>query len=99
MPTAEKLKAFFAEVFADLDANPRPLKIRLVLEDAPAPCRMDLADGEPVFFVGDDDRAAACYRGRWLAEHPVPLNLLPGLELTFTPTTGNRVRVRVASVL
>ncbi len=94
MLTAEKLKAFFAAIFADLDANPRRLSVRLVLEDAPAPCRLDLKNGEPHFFVGEES-ARANFRHRWIAEHPVPMNLLPGLKMTFIPTTGNRVKVRI----
>ncbi len=93
MLTAEKLKAFFASIFADLDANPRRLKVKLVLEDAPAPCRLDLKNGEPLFYVGDEC-ARAHFRHRWIAEHPVPLNLLSGLKLTFSSTRGNRVKVR-----
>ncbi len=94
MPTAaEKVRAFFAEVFADLDARPRPLKVKLVLENIPAPCRLDLVDGEPVFSASGDV-APASFRHRYLAEHPVPLNLLPGLKMRFIPTSGNRVKVR-----
>ncbi len=94
MTTAEKVKAFFAEIFSDLDAWPRPLKIRLALEGVSAPCRLDLMNGEPVFSVGDET-APACFRHRWLAEHPVPMNLLPGMKMMFVPTSGNRVKVRL----
>lgn len=36
------------------------------------------------------------FRGRWIAEHPVPLTLRKGRNVfRFIPTTGNRVKVRV----
>lgn len=88
MSVADELRDQFAAVFADLDANPRPLVLPVRSAFA-----IDLEAGEPV-FVADGCRVRANYRGRWLAEHPVPLSVRPGMKLKFQPTSGNRVKVR-----
>ena len=86
--TPEEYRAFFAEVFAALDATPRTMKVKVFGEGL----TVDLVDGDPVFkTVGGS--AKADFRLRWLAEHPVPLTL--GKKSVFTLTTGNRVKVRV----
>ena len=86
----QAFRGFFAEVFARLDAVPK----RSVLKLLKGGCLVDLVEGEPCFIAPDGSRAQANCRGRWLAEHPVPLALRAGDRLTFVPTTGNRVKVR-----
>ena len=91
---ADEFKAFFAEVFARLDAVPKRLVVKLLKGG----CTVDISMGEPRFTAADGACAQAAFRGRWLAEHAVPLTLLAGDRLTFVPTTGNRVKVRRATV-
>ena len=88
--TPEEYRAFFAEVFAALDATPRKMKIKVFGEGL----TIDLVDGNPVFKTTNGS-AKADFRLRWLAEHPVPIALGKKSVFTFVPTTGNRVKVRV----
>ena len=89
--TPEEYRDFFAEVFADLDGNPRETGVRFKAEDL----TIDIVNGNPTFSVADAD-CVADFRGRWLPEHPVPLRLYGRKThvLRFIPTTGNRVKVR-----
>ena len=89
--TPEEYRDFFAEVFADLDANPRKTGVRFRADDLV----IDLDGGNPVFTVGG--KTLRCeLRGRWLPEHPVPLKFSGARVhvLGFVPTSGNRVKVR-----
>ena len=95
-PSPRKLMGYFAEVFAALDAAPRPLRLEVVVVNRENACvTIDFEKGEPVFRVKGRTAAHANFRHRWLAEHPVPLQLSPRgkTNLIFTPTTGNRVKV------
>ena len=97
--TPEEYRDFFAEVFADLDANPRETGIRFKADDL----TIDIVNGNPIFIIPTGDaesfplRLQADFRGRWLPEHPVPLRFHgPKTHvLRFVPTTGNRVKVRM----
>ena len=89
-PAPGKFRSFFAEVFATLDARPRRAVVKL-LEGG---VTVDLVEGNPVFSDGRGESAAADFRRRWIAEHPVPMKLSRGDCLTFTPASGNRVKVR-----
>ena len=91
MLTPSELKDQFAAVFAEMDANPRQLKLTLADVDG---LSVDLVDGEPV-FIAAESRVKACFRKRWLAEHVVPLALRSDMKLKLIPTSGNRVKVRV----
>ncbi len=95
-PTPGEFKSCMAEVFASLDENPRRLLLFIDAgNEKGAEVSIDLTDGEPVFRVEGRRSAHASFRGRWLAEHPVPLVLRKGrVRLVLEPTTGNRVRVR-----
>ena len=88
--TPEEYRAFFAEVFAALDATPRTTKVKVFGEGL----TIDLVDGNPVFKTAGGS-VKANFRLRWLAEHPVPVELGRNSVFTFVPTTGNRVKVRV----
>lgn len=88
--TPMAFRGFFADVFARLDAVPKRSVVKLLKGGV----TVDLEEGEPVFVASDGARAKANFRGRWLAEHPVPLALAAGGRLTFVPTSGNRVKVR-----
>ena len=89
--TPEEYRDFFAEVFADLDGNPRRTGVRFKADEL----TINVVEGNPVFIVGDAE-SVADFRGRWLPEHPVPLRLHgPKTHvLRLVPTTGNRVKVR-----
>ena len=88
--TPEEYRAFFAEVFAALDATPRTMKVKVFGNGL----AIDLVDGNPVFKTTNGS-VKADFRRRWLAEHPVPLTIGKKSVFTFVPTTGNRVKVRV----
>jgi len=90
MATPREIRDFFAEVFAALDAEPK----ERVVKFPEGGFAIDLLDGEPLFLVPGEEPALADFRGRWLAEHPVPLEVTPGMRITFVPATGNRVKVR-----
>ena len=105
--TPEEYRDFFAEIFADLDGNPRETGVRFKADDL----TIDIVNGNPIFIVGSGTDSAAAtgdaesfplrlqadFRGRWLPEHPVPLRFHgPKTHvLRFVPTTGNRVKVRM----
>ncbi len=95
-PKPADFKAYMAEVFASLDENPRRLLLSIdARNDNGAEASIDLVEGEPVFRVFGRRSAHANFRGRWLAEHPVPFVLKKGrAKLVLEPTTANRVRVR-----
>lgn len=99
-PSPAALKGYFAEIFADLDADPRPLMVLVrAYNDRHARVSIGFADGEPVFSIEGRRDVRAEFRGRWLPEHPVPL-VLPEYgkgRLVLTPTDGNRVKVRRAT--
>ena len=90
MVTAEELMGQFAAVLSELDASPREVSFEVRAPGAV----LDYDRGEPVFVV--DGRAVrAKFRGRWLAEHDVPLELGGKKVFRLIPTSGNRVKVRV----
>lgn len=89
----DAIGSFLAEVFADLDARPRPLDLELDFSQAPGSRSLDLKDGE-VVLRSPGVAFAVLLRRRWLAEHPVPLPLRRRTRLRLVPTDGNRIRVR-----
>ena len=100
-PTPHELRRYVAELFASLDERPRSLYVRSDVRGAcAAGVSVDMEDGEPVFRIGDQ-RPAKCRLGRrWLAEHPVPLAMRGGCAaFVMEPTSGNRVRVRLPTLL
>lgn len=88
--TPQSVRDAFAEIFAEMDAAPRLLAMK-----ASESFEIGLERGEPVFSCSGAS-AAASFRGRWLAEHPVPAAVRPGTVIRFLPASGNRVRVRIA---
>ena len=91
----DEFKSFFAGVLAELDAWPRKAVVKMLAGGV----AVDFSEGNPVFADGRGGSAAADFRRRWIAEHPVPLALSRGDCLTFTPTTANRVRVRRSTLM
>ena len=88
--SVEEYRDFFAAVFAELDARPRATGVEFM----PGGLSIDVDCGNPVFTLAGRTLRAD-FRGRWLAEHPVPLGFSAGraARLYFTPTTGNRIKV------
>ena len=99
-PHPAELKAYMAQVFASLDERPRALDLEIdAANERGASVSIDLSEGEPVFCVEGHRAVRADFRGRWLAEHPVPLVLRRGrCRLVLEPTSGNRVRVRLPRI-
>lgn len=97
-PSPEFLKHCFASVFASLDERPRPLAVDVYTEsESQAEAVVTIVDGNPVFIVDGRGVDSADFRRRWIAEHPVPLVLRRdgAIRLLMTPTSGNRVKVRL----
>ena len=96
-PSPDELKAYFAQLFAAMDERPRRMFVRFDLRNCGGTSfSVDLEGGEPVFRTDDGREAKACFRGRWLADHPVPLRM-SGTRVTalvMEPAGENRVRVR-----
>jgi len=98
-PSPEFLRGCFAEVFASLDERPRPLAVDVYVgSEGGLAASVDMADGNPVFMMEGLPPARADFRRRWLAEHPVPLAFRKrgATRLVMIPTSGNRVKVRLA---
>ena len=98
-PSPEFLRRCFAAVFASLDERPRRLVVDVHAEnELGADVLMSFVDGNPVFIVGDRGIAAADFRRRWIAEHPVPLvfGRRRPLRLFMAAVDANRVKVRKA---
>jgi hypothetical protein len=92
--TPEEYRAFFADVFSEMDARPRKFGMKIRAEGL----TVDFADGLAEFKVAGGGAVKADFGRRWLAEHPVPLTFGGRtVYLTFEPAGGNRVRVRKAS--
>ena len=89
--TPDEYRAFFAEVFVALDANPKAMKVKVFAEGL----TIDMKDGNPTFATPDGETSSADFRRRWLPEHPVPVTLGRSAVFSFVPTTGNRVKVRI----
>ncbi len=100
-PSPAELRGYFAEILADLDACPRPLMVSLdVRNDRNSRVSIDMEEGEPVFRIEGRSAARANYRGRYMAEHPVPLELplFRRFKMVFEPASANRVRVRLPTL-
>ena len=98
-PAPGELRRCFAAILSELDARPRPLRVRVETANAEgAAASLDFdAEGRVVFGVTGRKNAVADFRRRWLADHPVPLALGPRpVTLLFEPVSGNRVRIRRA---
>ncbi len=96
-PSPVELKGYMAALFASLDERPRPLMVKLdVRNDRRSRVSIDFKDGEPVFCIEGQHPARADFRGRYVAEHEVPL-VLPRFgvrRLVMEPVDSNRVKVR-----
>ncbi len=100
-PAPGALKGYFAEIFASLDAQPRPLLVTVKAHnDRGARVSVAFKDGNPVFRIEGRKDVPADFRGRWLPEHPVPFYFpeYGTCTLALIPTTGNRVKVRPATL-
>jgi len=76
---------------------PRAVEVEIDFSEAfiDAPIAIDFEKGEPLFRQKGRDAAHGKFRGRWIAEHDVPLTLsLRSAKFALEPANGNRVRVR-----
>lgn len=99
-PSCESLRKYLAEIFVSLDARPRRLMVTLdVRNDAGVRFFMDYSRGEVLFGAAGMESVAAPLRNRYIPEHPMPLALpVKGVaRFVLVPTTGNRVRARLAN--
>ena len=97
-PSCEALRGYYAEVFVSLDERPRKLLLTVDVRNSKGErFAIDFERGEPV-FVSNSGRAASSFRNRYIAEHPVPLQLPTRGAAVFvlTPASGNRVKVKKA---
>ena len=70
-PSPGELKGYFAEVFADLDANPRRLMVAVdVHNDRGALASIAFEDGEPVFRI--EGRRDVCFSTSVTTRAPRP---------------------------
>ena len=93
-PVVRLMAESMARLFESLDASPRKVSVLFRVEKgAPAP-RIGFEKGEPVFFADGEKTVKARFRGRWIAEHPVPFPVCDGSKLVFSPSGPRRVRVR-----
>ena len=96
---ARELAGYFVEIARRLDEN--PVKMRLVVESTvPASLDIDPKDGCMVALAGDGKKRFQI-RGRWIPEHPVPLDFGPDARgkrrrtvLLIDPAENNRFHVR-----
>ena len=98
-PSPRKLVGYFAEVFAAMDEYPRQMQVEVRVENEEGlDFELDLEEGEIVVRCRGKTAARGKMRGRYLAEHPVPMVLrcAKATRFIFEPTTGNRVKVRLA---
>ena len=101
-PDPAAIAGYLAEVACRMDERPEPM---LVTFDSPEGVSVDLErDGRLVVRVDGRRPKHLDLRRRWIADHPVPLSLSARpffhffrrrLRLVFTPTSGNRFRVRL----
>ncbi len=92
-PRPKDIAGYFAAVARRLDE--RPERMRLTIE-APRGTMMDMdREGRLVFRVPGRRPAPLDIRRRWIAEHPVPLDLGGRRVLIITPVDANRFRVSV----
>ncbi len=98
-PLSEELKGCFAQIFSALDADPKEMLVKLFPVGGTGGSIDFDNSGRLLFSLSDNSPTVANFRGRWLAEHPVPLKLHPfsASNFIFKPTTGNRVKVRQIS--
>ena len=101
-PSPAELRGYFADVFAALDERPRKIMLSVdASNDRHARVAIDFEKGEPVFAIEGNGSVRAEFRGRWLAECPMPI-LLPRFRRTkfvLEPAGGGRIRVRRPRIL
>lgn len=105
-PDPRKIADCFRALARELDANPRPMRVKVAFDaenaeflkraKKPLPeiaLDFDPKSGRPVVVAGAG-RAGFDIRRRWIPDHPVPLAF--PCELLVDPVDANRFRVRRA---
>ena len=93
-PLPADIAGYLAEIARSLDGNPRPLRIAFDGRNAEKRAiRLDLdPDRRLRVFVDGRRPQVLDLRGRWIADHPVPLDLRRTV-LYVQPVDANRFRV------
>jgi len=90
-PRPKDVAGFFAAVARRLDERPEPMRIEV---QAPRGVELDIdREGRLIFRVHGHRPATLDLRRRWIADHPVPLDLGGRTVLRVTPVDSNRFRV------
>ena len=93
-PLPADIAGYLAEIARSLDAQPRPLRVVFDGRNAAKRAiRLDLGPDRRLRVLVDGRRPQALdLRGRWIADHPVPLDLRRAV-LYVKPVDANRFRV------
>ena len=102
-PDPAAITGYLAEIACRMDEHPEPMRVTF---NAPEGVELDLdRDGGLVVRSPGYPPKRLDLRHRWIADHPVPLNLSPRplfrffrrrTRLVLTPTTANRFRARLS---
>lgn len=89
-PRAKIIAGYLAEIAARLDERPESMQVTF---KSPGGVSLDLErDSRLVIHVTGQHPAKLDLRRRWIADHPVPIQL-KGLVLYINPVDSNRFRV------
>ena len=92
-PQPKDIADYFAAVARRLDERPEPMRIVIT---APKGVALDMdASGRLLLRVSGRRPAPLDIRRRWIADHPVPLDLSGRTTLIVRPVDANRFRVRL----
>lgn len=90
-PRPKDIAGYFAAVARRLDELPERMRLSI---EAPRGTELDMdREGRLVFRVPGHRPAPLDIRRRWIAEHPVPLDLGGRTVLIVVPVDANRFRV------
>ena len=91
--SAAKIASFFEELFAILGERPRETALDVELpRDGEYQLRID--GGRLVFLGPSGDEAVLDLKGRYLAEHPLPVVFSRKTSFTIAPAAGGRFKVK-----
>ena len=94
-PRPKDIADYFSAVARRLDERPERMRVMIAAPDGVV-LDMDVS-GRLVFRVKGHRPAMLDVRRRWIADHPVPLELGGTTMLVVRPVDANRFRVRLAS--
>lgn len=93
-PQPKDVAEYFAAVARRLDEEPQAMRVVVA---APRGVVLDMDDqGRLLLRVAGRRPAVLDVRRRWIADHPVPLDLAGCTTLMIRPVDANRFRVKLA---